>query len=407
MTHLRSAGCHVRLGVRHPTRVEEIAADYLDDREPQSWLPKLAHIDVVINAVGILRETPSAPFAAVHTEAPIALLRACEIVGVRRFIQISALGIDDTTTSEPLAYFASKLAADRALMASPLEICVLRPSLVFGLDGASSRSLLAAASLPLHLLPGEGKQPVQPIHIDDLCALITLLVVRTEAPPRLLPAVGPRALGFAELLAVYRCNLGLPPPWQIALPMSWVRGLVRLAEFLPQRVVARETLAMLERGNTADPEPTSRILGHAPRPPEAFVAPAEREGTRRNANALWLEPLARLALALLWLISGLLGLIFIDPRVPAWLARLGLDPTAADVARYAASGLDLAFAGLSLFWPRRALWLAQFLLVAAYTPLASLAAPEEWLHPFGPLLKNLPIAVLLLWLWANTPVKKS
>lgn len=404
---LRDAGCLVLRGQRGADHPGEITIDFTRDLSPETWRPRLAGVDAIINAVGILRETPAAPFAAIHTEAPIALLHACEIVGVRRFIQISALGIADDNPREPLAYFASKAAADRALLASPLEVCVLRPSLVFGLDGASSRSFLTAASLPLHVLPGEGGQQVQPIHIDDLCALIALLVTRKEAPPRLLAAVGPRALGFGELLAVYRRNLGLPPPWQIALPMPWVQGLVRLAEFLPQRVVARETLAMLERGNTADPAPATRILGRAPRPPEAFLAPAEREGARRSANALWLEPLARLALALLWLISGLLGLVFVDPRVPTWLARLGLDPIAADGVRIAAALCDLAFAGLSLMWPRRILWLMQLLLIAAYTPLASVAAPEEWLHPFGPLLKNLPIAVLLLWLWANTPVKKS
>ncbi len=404
---LREAGCTVVEGVRRATRAQQIAIDFARDKEPDAWCARLAGIDVVVNAVGILRENSTARFAAIHQDAPIALLHACERMGVRRLIQISALGICDDASQEPLAYFASKAAADRALLASTLGVTIVRPSLVFGLDGASSRSFLAAASLPLHLLPGEGAQRVQPLHIDDLSALLSNLVTMPDTPPRLIPAVGPRSLSFAQLLAIYRSQLGLPPPWQIALPMPWVQGLVRLAEFLPQRVVARETLAMLERGNTADPAPATRILGRAPRPPEAFLAPAEREGARRSANALWLEPLARLALALLWLISGLLGLVFVDPRVPTWLARLGLDPAAADGVRIAAALCDLAFAGLSLMWPRRILWLMQLLLIAAYTPLASVAAPEEWLHPFGPLLKNLPIAVLLLWLWANTPVKKS
>ncbi|CAG0991963.1 hypothetical protein BURK2_02439 [Burkholderiales bacterium] len=404
---LREAGCTVIEGVRRATQTRQIAVDFTRDREPEVWRARLQGIDVVVNAVGILREQAATPFAAVHQEAPIALLRACERVGVQRFIQISALGICEDASEEPLAYFASKAAADRALLASTLAVTVVRPSLVFGLDGASSRSFLAAASLPVQLLPGEGEQPVQPLHVDDLCALVLRLVTMTDTPPRLIHAVGPRPLGFAQMLAVYRANLGLPAPVQFGLPMAWVRLVVRLAEYLPQRVVARETLAMLERGNTADPQPLIAMLGRAPRPPEAFIAAAEREGARHCANALWLQPLARLALAVLWLVSGLLGLFFADAMVAGWLARLGLDPGAATVVRVSASIFDLALAALSLAWPRRTLWLAQLWLIAVYTPLATIAAPEAWLHPFGPLLKNLPIVVLLLWLWANTPARKS
>ena len=404
---LQAAGCVLRQGVRCPEGPDGVAIDFRRDTEAQNWLPRLEGIEVVVNAVGILRESPQSPFAAIHRDTPIALLRACEIMGVKRFIQISALGVRDDEIDEPLAYFASKAAADRALLASRLEVTVVRPSLVFGLDGASSRGLLAAASLPLHFLPGKGAQQVQPIHIDDLCALVTQLVTTDASLPSLIEAVGPHPLSFAQMLAVYRRNLGLPPALQIPLPIAWVRWFVRVAETLPQRVVARETLAMLERGNCGEVAPLAQLLGEAPRPPEAFVAPEEREAARHCANAYWLQPLARLSLAVLWLVSGLLGLFFADEMVAAWLARLGLDANAAAAVRVGASLLDLAFAALCLAWPRRALWLAQMLLIAMYTPLATLAAPEAWLHPFGPLLKNLPILVLLLWLWANTPAQKS
>ena len=64
--------------------------------------------------------------------------------------------------------------------------------------------------------------------------------------------------------------------------------------------------------------------------------------------------------------------------------------------------LDLALGIATLVMRRRrALWIAQMALMAGYTLLITVFLPEFWLHPYGPLLKNLPmlaaIAVLLCW----------
>lgn len=64
------------------------------------------------------------------------------------------------------------------------------------------------------------------------------------------------------------------------------------------------------------------------------------------------------------------------------------------------SGLlaDLAV-GLALWLrPGRESYLAALLLMAAMTVLATVLQPTLWLHPLGPLLKNLPIAAMLMHL---------
>lgn len=52
--------------------------------------------------------------------------------------------------------------------------------------------------------------------------------------------------------------------------------------------------------------------------------------------------------------------------------------------------------------PGRRAYLAALLLMAAMTLLATLIHPAWWLHPFGPLTKNLPIAAILWVLLQNT-----
>ena len=49
---------------------------------------------------------------------------------------------------------------------------------------------------------------------------------------------------------------------------------------------------------------------------------------------------------------------------------------------------------------------AALLVVGLFTLLASAMVPGEWLHPLGPLLKNLPIAALL-WRGAQWPIGRS
>ena len=169
---LRCAGATVVRGVRRAQQADEIAIDFTCDLDPDIWRPRLNGIDVVVNAVGILQVRPDAPFDAIHRAAPLAVLRGCELAGVRRFIQISALG--SGATRDPLGYFATKTAAEEALLASTsVTAVIIRPSLVFGEDGASSAVMLAAASLPIQFLPGDGAQLVQPVHVDDLALLGT------------------------------------------------------------------------------------------------------------------------------------------------------------------------------------------------------------------------------------------
>jgi hypothetical protein len=48
---------------------------------------------------------------------------------------------------------------------------------------------------------------------------------------------------------------------------------------------------------------------------------------------------------------------------------------------------------------RRLLWLAQIALVMGYTLIISIALPEFWAHPYGPILKNLVLIAAMLLLY--------
>ena len=61
-------------------------ADFMQQTTPASWHDALRGIDVVVNAVGIIRERGGCTFEALHAVAPIALFDACVTAGVSRVV---------------------------------------------------------------------------------------------------------------------------------------------------------------------------------------------------------------------------------------------------------------------------------------------------------------------------------
>jgi uncharacterized membrane protein YphA (DoxX/SURF4 family) len=124
--------------------------------------------------------------------------------------------------------------------------------------------------------------------------------------------------------------------------------------------------------------------------------------TRRDAQLRWALPGLRVAVAIVFIVTALLsfGLYPVEGS-RALLASAGLHGAVADVALYAGAALDLAL-GIAMLLPRtrRAACLAAIALILGYTAIISIALPAYWLHPFGPVLKNLPIVAALVLLHA-------
>jgi hypothetical protein len=154
---------------------------------------------------------------------------------------------------------------------------------------------------------------------------------------------------------------------------------------------------MLQRGNTASPAAITRILGRPPRDPREFVTPAQADGLALRAKLDWLRPLLRHSIGLMWIVSGVVSLgLFPVEQSLAMLGRVGLTGILASVALYGAAALDIALGVATLTMKTPWLWRSQIALVLGYTALLTLFLPELWLHPFGPVLKNLPILAALV-----------
>ncbi|MBV9890423.1 MAG: SDR family oxidoreductase, partial [Rhizobacter sp.] len=399
-TRLRERGHALLLAGRTlPRRLGEreawLALDFAAPPTVARWAEQLRGVEVAINAAGIFRETRAQTFDALHRRGPIALFEACRQAGVRRIVQVSALGADAGATGR---FHRSKRDADDAVLALPLQAVVAQPSLVFAVDGASSRLLLALATFPVLPLPGGGMQRVQPIHVDDATAALAALVEREDAPRGRVALVGPEPLAFAAYVQQLRAGLGLAPAPTLAIARPLVAVGARVVDALVTAPFARDAWTMLERGNVAPCEVTAALVGDRLLAPREFVPVSSAAAVRVRAQLGWLLPLLRGSLAVVWIATGVVSLwVYPVAASDALLARAGVPAPVQPLALWAAALLDLVLGVATLaLRRRRLLWWAQIALIGAYTALITVRLPEFWAHPYGPLLKNLPMLAILV-----------
>ena len=132
---LRTRGHQVIAGARGLSDgAHSMHVDYMQPVDPATWAQRLAaqRIEAVVNCVGILIPARGQSFERVHALGPIELFRGAADAGVKRVLQVSALGVGSDAQALEMPYLNSKLHADEALAALPIDGAILRPSLIYG-----------------------------------------------------------------------------------------------------------------------------------------------------------------------------------------------------------------------------------------------------------------------------------
>lgn len=115
-----------------------------------------------------------------------------------------------------------------------------------------------------------------------------------------------------------------------------------------------------------------------------------------------IQTVARFSISFLWVFTGITSYFFAKDIGHDVLARANITGVFAEACIVAGCVLDI-FIGIWLLTGRKLLWCywLQFGVIAVYTLLLTVIAPEFWLHPFGPLTKNIPLVVLIGWLFVD------
>lgn len=135
--------------------------------------------------------------------------RAARRTGVRQIVYLGGI-VPETGALSP--HLASRLEVEHALAAHGVPVTTLRASLVIGPDGSSFRIVQRLVErLPVMILPRWTRSNCQPIHVDDVVALLAAVCGAPFARGETYDIGGPEIVTYAELLARTARMLGRTP----------------------------------------------------------------------------------------------------------------------------------------------------------------------------------------------------
>lgn len=390
--------CAVRDVNRSKLKFPSAEVVHIDFNSPDIKLV-LSETDVVINAAGVLGSSEGNNITQVHSLGPINLYNQCIKAGVKRIIHISALGIDDENTTD---YALTKKEADNYLKKQKnIDWVILQPSLIYASGCFGGTSLFRSLATFPYFIPlvGQGEQKFQPIHIDDLTEIISVLTKKEGKIQKVLKVVGPDVVSIKDILIKFRSWLGVhPAKFTLKTPEILVRFAAKLGDLFKSNLLNSTLYKMMQIPNTADQNDMIECTGVKPR---SFEAGLETEPL--TSQSLWharlylFKPIIKLVLSLFWILSGIIPSI-ISPEIGiSSINELGFSIKSSKFIIYSSCLLDVAM-GIILLLSNRAykICLFQITLIILYTFCLSIIDPNLWLNPFGLLLKNIPIILLTL-----------
>lgn len=242
-----------------------------DLRDPATLAPALEGVDTVVttaNAISrLLAGRTDVSIAAVDGQGNQNLIHAAEEAGVRRFVLVSAAGVnEDTAHLSPL--MAAKWAAEKTLRATSMEAVIVRPDMfqevwlspTTGIDPAAGKALIY----------GRGQLPQRYVAIDDVAKLCAHVAVEPD-PPTIVEFGGPEALSRMEVVADFESATGTK---------LHVRHVPRAVMSIGHHALARirpEIASLMGMALFSDTHPGSwddgplRAIGVDPRPATAFI----------------------------------------------------------------------------------------------------------------------------------------
>jgi uncharacterized protein YbjT (DUF2867 family) len=201
---LLADGRHVRTLTREvegvPAPIEAVA--YRFD-EPRLMDAAFAGVDTFYNTYWVRFGRNG----VTHDDAvrnSLALVEAAARAGVRKMVHVSIM---NPSPASPYSYQRGKAVVEEALVASGMEYAIVRPSVLFGGDEILLNNVAwLLRHLHVFAVPGDGRYPIRPTHVEDLAELMVALGTTDGSFTR--NAGGPETFEFGELVRRIKAAVG-------------------------------------------------------------------------------------------------------------------------------------------------------------------------------------------------------
>ncbi len=216
-----------------------------DIHDPAQLAGLCEGMDAVINLVGILHEKKKGDFERSHADLPAKLATACRNAGVKRLLQMSAIGASEQGLSQYQQSKGRGEAALRAAHGDTLQVTIFRPSVIYG-QGDSFLNLFAELLKWSPVFPlGSPDAQMAPIAVGDVVRAFVASLENSATFGQTYELCGPKVYTLLELVEYVKTTLGLTR-WVYPLGdiMSWAQAFA--LEFAPVKMLTRDNYLTLK-----------------------------------------------------------------------------------------------------------------------------------------------------------------
>jgi nucleoside-diphosphate-sugar epimerase len=217
--------------------------------------------EAIVHCAYTTRHEDLAEARRVNDEGTRRVLEASRAAGVGRFVFLSSQSAHENALSY---YGRSKLALEK--LVSLDRDLVFRPGLVLGKGNAGLFHRMCATMRRASVIPlfGGGSQPLQTVHIDDLCAAIVGAVANGMAGR--FTVAEPEPIAMRRFLEMLASRMGRRPLF-VPFPLTPALGALRVIEAMRLPFpVSSENLLGLKQMSAVDTRADLAALGVTARP---------------------------------------------------------------------------------------------------------------------------------------------
>lgn len=245
--------------------VTVVECNVMDD---EALAAALNGADAVVNLIGILHQSGSSSFDAIHHQLPARLARICDASGIKRLLQMSSLQADSNAPSE---YLRSKAVGEAAVMAfaKKLNITIFRPSVIFGRDDSFINLFATLIKFMPVVLLAKPNAKFQPVWVEDVASCFVASIQNTQTYGQVYELAGPKVYSFRQLVQQIMVTLGVKRPI-IGLCNSLSYAQAFMMELLPVKLMSRDNVRSMEVDSVSQ-QPFPAIFGVEPASLEAVI----------------------------------------------------------------------------------------------------------------------------------------
>ena len=360
-------------------------------------------IDIVVNCLGVLQDSPGSDTAAVHRDFVARLLQA--IRASDRDICLVHISIPGEANTDRTAFATTKREAERLITASGIAFAILRPGFVVAPAAYGGSALIRAlAALPVELPVREAAVPFQAVAVEDIAGTVAWLAERDLTEPRAVSwdLMQQDLITLGGVITQFRNAYGTAEWPHLRLPTFLLDLGARLGDLVsclgwmpPIRTAA---VVELRRGVSGDPTSWIAATGIVPKRMENLIGGRTATIQDKWFSRLYLiKPLAIASLVLFWLVSGFIALVISYDAAAGILRDHNFAPASVAPITILTSLMDMSIGILIAFRRTCALGLiAGILASVGYMVGSAILAPDLWVEPLGALVKTGPAIVLML-----------